>query len=264
MRCAPTMRVSHGLPTTHPRHVEILSALIVGPDLLAIWRFRPARVSSGGALPPVKVSTSRWIKEQHCISEMQDQASTEWAESPSTPSATSGPQRPGGGPRFGGQHILLPVEFSQRTWHALHVTMQLAEPLHARLSLLHVVAPVFGNSRTDPVRQSEQSMRLADARNRLDRLHTVIRCRGLDGEIVVSEGLPSEQITAVTRQLKADLLVLTTRGRTGLKRLLLGSEAELIARQAPSMVLMIRYGAFPERESGGLSSEQAGRNAQRV
>ena len=195
---------------------------------------------------------------------MKDHPSTDLAGSPSTPSTISGAQKPGNGRRLGGQHILLPVEFSQRTWRASHVTMQLAESLHARLSLLHVVAPVSGNSRTDPVRQSEQAMRLTDARNQLNRLHAVIRRRGLDGEIVVSEGLPSEQITAATRQLKADLLVLTTRGRTGLKRLLLGSEAELIARQAPSMVLMIRYGAFPERESGGLSSEQAGRNAQRV
>lgn len=53
-------------------------------------------------------------------------------------------------------------------------------------------------------------------------------------------GHPGEEITAAARERKIDLIIIATRGYTGLKHVLLGSTAERVVRQAPCPVLAVR------------------------
>jgi nucleotide-binding universal stress UspA family protein len=57
---------------------------------------------------------------------------------------------------------------------------------------------------------------------------------------VVRLGHPYQEITDAARELKVDLIVISTHGYTGLKHVLLGSTAERIVRHAPCPVLTVR------------------------
>jgi len=56
----------------------------------------------------------------------------------------------------------------------------------------------------------------------------------------LAEGVPAEEVLRVARRQRADLLVLGTHGRTGLRRALMGSVAERIVRQARCPLLTVR------------------------
>ena len=56
----------------------------------------------------------------------------------------------------------------------------------------------------------------------------------------MAEGLPAEEVLRIARRQRADLLVLGTHGRTGLRRALMGSVAERIVSQARCPVLTVR------------------------
>jgi nucleotide-binding universal stress UspA family protein len=59
-------------------------------------------------------------------------------------------------------------------------------------------------------------------------------------EIHNVKGEPSEEIVRVAAEVDADVIVLATHGRTGLKRLLLGSVAEKVVRHAGCPVFVVR------------------------
>jgi nucleotide-binding universal stress UspA family protein len=92
------------------------------------------------------------------------------------------------------------------------------------------------------------------ARTRLDDLAAQART-AFDGRIVghLAAGSPSKQILQLAIDLQADVILVGTHGRTGVRRMLLGSVAETVARKASCPVIVVRpkdYHAFvpPEIE----------------
>ena len=65
---------------------------------------------------------------------------------------------------------------------------------------------------------------------------------GLEVTTEVSPELPAEAIVAAALERDADLIVMGTRGHTGLKHALLGSVAERTIRTAPCSVLTVKGG----------------------
>jgi len=63
---------------------------------------------------------------------------------------------------------------------------------------------------------------------------------GVQASAVLAKGVPAEEVLRVARRQRADLLVLGTHGRTGLRRALMGSVAERIVSQARCPVLTVR------------------------
>jgi nucleotide-binding universal stress UspA family protein len=63
---------------------------------------------------------------------------------------------------------------------------------------------------------------------------------GVDGEKVVLEGPPATAIVRFLEERNARLIVVGTTGKTGLRRMLLGSVAEAVVRTAPCSVLVVR------------------------
>jgi nucleotide-binding universal stress UspA family protein len=57
---------------------------------------------------------------------------------------------------------------------------------------------------------------------------------------ILAEGLPAEEVLRTARRQRADLLVLGTHGRTGLRRALMGSVAERVVSRARCPVLTVR------------------------
>ena len=87
----------------------------------------------------------------------------------------------------------------------------------------------------------------------------VVRLReaGFDATAQVREGDPAQEIIACANERKAGLIVIGTRGQTGLRRLILGSVARKVMLHAPCSVLVVREGARLDGQRIELRSDQA-------
>jgi nucleotide-binding universal stress UspA family protein len=140
--------------------------------------------------------------------------------------------------------ILHPTDFSDRSQYAFWLACALARDYHARLVLLHVVdVPMVIYGDGGAVMPPNPEELRAGARDQLDALqvpHVDIRA-----ERRLEEGDAVETILRVAHEIQADLIVMGNHGRTGLGRLLMGSVAERVVRQATCPVLTVRS-PFPE------------------
>jgi nucleotide-binding universal stress UspA family protein len=132
------------------------------------------------------------------------------------------------------QRILVPLDFSGKSRQALRYAVPLAQKFAARIHLVHVLP--------DPGRlpRDEQIRRRMAALKRLGQTAAQLMPPRLHAENAVLTGKPADAILALAEKNGIDLIVLTTKGRDGLKRALIGSTAEQIMRHAPCPVMSVR------------------------
>ncbi len=153
------------------------------------------------------------------------------------------------GPREGGQperiqdgRWIVAVDFSPTSRAALRVAHRLAAECHAELVPLHVMPEVLAPEpdASDPLRMKEAA-ESETGRERASELAELSKDElGRDVEVKVALGEPADTIAAAAEALNASLVVMGTRGRTGLAHLLLGSVAERTLRRSPVPVLCVR------------------------
>lgn len=122
----------------------------------------------------------------------------------------------------------------------------LSRPQDAEVLVLRVIEPRFYS--TPPQMSPGYVPELAESRKEqrkeaeesVGRTANALRNAGLRAETRVGEGEPRSGVLDVAAEWHADLIVLGSHGRTGLRRLLLGSVAEAVARHAPCSVLIVR------------------------
>ncbi len=140
--------------------------------------------------------------------------------------------------------VLVPTDFSRDAELAVEASVRLLHPAAAesRVVLLHVFhVPVeFVAPLPAPVLLEDLPQVEAAARLELERIAAQVRGAGLRVEVLACEGYPPQTITQQAADLGADLVAMGTHGRSGLKRLLLGSTAERVLAAAPCPVLTIR------------------------
>ncbi len=134
--------------------------------------------------------------------------------------------------------ILVPVDFSESSLVALQHALALARKFDARLCLLHVVEPFHPDMLIDTT-ESRREARMA-AHQRLRRLADATKRVWPRTGRELRPGNPVAIIAAMARRTNADLIVMGTHGRTGLKGALAGSVAERVVRSAPCSVLTVR------------------------
>lgn len=157
--------------------------------------------------------------------------------------------------------VLVPVDFSEAVPSLVHYALEIVRARGAKVRLFHVVVPRrrFEDPllmvTTDPpmLRRMENS-----ARRRLESIAAGIP--GISVEVGVSEGAAADRILAEAASWEADVIVIGTHGRGGLKRLVLGSVAESVVRGAPCPVLTVRRSRIAEARppAGGTSSRRGG------
>lgn len=143
--------------------------------------------------------------------------------------------------------ILVPIDFSPNAQAVLEWAAHLAEEHQSRLVLLHVYhLPVdFQQLEGAYLPPDFWTQVKSDAAENLERAAAPIRARGIAVETVVREGYPATAIEEEARARHADLVVIGTRGHTGVKHLLLGSVAERVVQKAPCPVLAVKTDATP-------------------
>jgi nucleotide-binding universal stress UspA family protein len=144
------------------------------------------------------------------------------------------------------RRILVPTDLSDASKPAVRYAAELAETFKADLVLLHVVqdlALVLPDAvMPTPVATPDLDGLVAAAKSGLSALAADLGLARLNPKAEVRIGAPAAEIVAAAQDLKADLLCVSTHGRTGLAHLLLGSVAEKIVRHAPATcpVLVVR------------------------
>lgn len=145
------------------------------------------------------------------------------------------------------KHLLLATDFSPCSVAAADHALALATALHAEVTLLHVVELPPGLDPTAAVHPERDgpTLPLAEYVTQADRatledLAAGFRAAGLKTTTAVAIGPIPATIAARAQSLRSDLLIVGTHGRTGLRRVLLGSVAERLLRLSPVPVLVIR------------------------
>jgi len=148
------------------------------------------------------------------------------------------------------KHILVATDFSAISIVALRHALGIARRYNSNVSLLHVIDPaVYGIAGPDGISaQTEVALREDE------RVETSLRREGhLEGlrlDFAVEVGPVWKTIADAIQVKRPGALVLGTRGRTGLRKLALGSVAESAFRQAPCLVLTVGPKVLQAKSSG--------------
>ena len=152
--------------------------------------------------------------------------------------------------------IVVPLDGSEIARHALPVATKLAKQFAAPVHVVRAVDPVttlpvapgvFGAvppvdpEVTDQIWQEAESQAQATVREAVSQL----KDEGIDASGATLNGSPFFAISEATKP--GDLLVLTSHGRGGVRRWLLGSVAEKLIREADAPVILV---PAPERDGG--------------
>jgi nucleotide-binding universal stress UspA family protein len=137
--------------------------------------------------------------------------------------------------------ILCPVDFSTGAMRALDKARELALALGAELEILHIhQIPVFGLPQAEAMITPSFKAELAEkAERHLTSLKETIARPGLVVTTKLIEGYPAEAIAERARETSAEMIVMSTHGRTGFRRFLLGSVTERVVRVASVPVLTV-------------------------
>jgi nucleotide-binding universal stress UspA family protein len=140
------------------------------------------------------------------------------------------------------QTILVAVDFSEASERALDMSIELCTRFGASLELVHALEVPMPSVSPYGVVTSDSTF--ADvrraARAKLAALKSDLEERGFQPRAHLAEPPAPTAIDDMARSIEADLIIMGTRGNTGLKHVLLGSVAERTLRHAPCPVLTVK------------------------
>lgn len=139
------------------------------------------------------------------------------------------------------KRALVPLDGSMVAEGIVPFVVEIAGPLGLDVTLLRVVAPMPPLvAEAGPVVVGDVEKLRAEAEKYLVPFATELRAKGVRATIEARCGEPVAEILAAAREANADLIIMTTHGRTGFGRLLFGSVAEAVLRQADVPVFLMR------------------------
>jgi len=146
--------------------------------------------------------------------------------------------------------ILSPVQFDDNSMAALSVAKELALTYGATVYVLYVVPIILVAGEgyiVYSLEEQEQNAKKALAEMAQQRLS------GVKYEILTKIGEIAKSVLDVAHEIRADLIVMATHGRTGIPHFFLGSVAEKVVREAHCPVLTVRP-AGKEKAAGTASA----------
>lgn len=146
----------------------------------------------------------------------------------------------GGTERRPVRNVLLPVDGSERALAVLPGVMEFADLFETRVVLLRVLEE----------KKKAQAGEAAEAEKQLQALAKSLEKKGVETLCLVEKGDPVEQILKAARFHEIDLIGMSTHGRSGLSRVVLGSVTEKVLRQATVPLIVIRsMAAAPKKKA---------------
>ena len=133
--------------------------------------------------------------------------------------------------------LLVPIDFHEHSLGAIEVAKNIAQVNGGMVTLLHVVPmdePIDGPMYKEDFKEQEEkdAARLTEIGSQ--------RLQGLRYEIMTEIGDPATGIINIAASREVDAIVIGTHGRKGLRRILMGSVAEEVLREAKCPVIALR------------------------
>ncbi len=143
------------------------------------------------------------------------------------------------------KRILCPVDFSEFNESANEYASMLANSTGAEIIYFHAYLPdvLYGNPELFDADGKEQKLLQEMEETYSPKFNTV------EASYVVEFGTPADQIIEYAKATEIDMIVLGTHGRTGLRRVVMGSVAEAVVRSADCPVLAIKTASKVLQES---------------
>jgi nucleotide-binding universal stress UspA family protein len=137
------------------------------------------------------------------------------------------------------KRILFASDFSECAGKAQNYAAFLAKAYEANLHVLHIMeSPLWFASNAATIVYLEQAQ--MEGARQLATIEQQLEDSGVKAmDVRQLAGIPSEEIKKTAQDTEADLVVVGTRGRTGLEAILLGSTAERVIKDAPCPVLTV-------------------------
>jgi nucleotide-binding universal stress UspA family protein len=138
--------------------------------------------------------------------------------------------------------ILLAVDDKNLAEDSTRALSYQQNPQSTEVRVLHVVEPISVSvpPQMDADFTPEISTRVRESREAVEEIAEKLRITGFKADGVVKKGEVRDTILENALDWKADLIVLGSHGRRGIRRFLLGSVAESVARHAPCSVEIVR------------------------
>ena len=144
---------------------------------------------------------------------------------------------------FGGAQVIVPLDGSPLAEKALPLALRVARRYDRPLLLLRVIPPVqiiAAGPETYPLVRDSHDMEVREAHQYLSVLRSRLqRTENVAVQTEFSHGIPAEVILAMADAKPGSVLVMSTHGRTGLARLLMGSVTLAVARKASIPLLIV-------------------------
>jgi nucleotide-binding universal stress UspA family protein len=145
------------------------------------------------------------------------------------------------------QKILVPVDGSKPSRRGLDEAVAIAKHLRSRLFLLHIVNEFVFDQAYSPAAYATNLIDALRERGRdvLREAEGVAQREGVETAAILIEaigGPAADLIVAQAVEVEAELILMGTHGRRGLRRLALGSDAEQVVRRSEVPVLLVRDG----------------------
>ena len=139
------------------------------------------------------------------------------------------------------ERILVPIDFSESSMKALDEAVEFNRPYGAELILMFAVERGYYESPLlvpDSGGLLEQQARAAE--ERLEEICGQVAADGIKCRTLVEFGAPYQAIVDAAKKVDANLIVMSTHGRTGLAHVLFGSVAERVVQYASCPILLLR------------------------
>jgi nucleotide-binding universal stress UspA family protein len=146
------------------------------------------------------------------------------------------------------RRILAPVDGSKTSNKGLHEAIRLAKSEGAKLFVLHVVSEYPAFAVMDGMMAGAPGADLLPAlreggKRALEKARALAAKSAVPASIILREMLAvpaADPIVREARKIGADLIVMGTHGHRGVRRLVMGSDAEQVVRMTPVPVLLVR------------------------
>jgi nucleotide-binding universal stress UspA family protein len=149
------------------------------------------------------------------------------------------------------KQILFATDFSEGSAKGLDFAMDLAKTLNAGVVVTHVVdkRPVvtYETPEVAAVFDAEQNRSIEDTRNTFKQIEAEARSRKVKVETILAEGTPADAISRIADENSVDFIVLAVSRKSRMDRILLGTTAEKVIRDANVPVLSVPVGHTVER-----------------
>lgn len=150
---------------------------------------------------------------------------------------------------FPARKIVCPTDFSEGASEALDHAAKIAVHNGAEVYLVHVVPVLLAETEPTLLVQVQDYERLLQPEKRLQEMARPLIAKGLTVHTVIGHGDAAGEIVRIAEEQKADVIIISTHGNTGWRRLAFGSVAEKVVRLAICPVLTIRFAKHCRRQT---------------